>query len=193
MMEDRSSYVGRRYGLLTVTENVGRVLYGRNWQSFLRCRCDCGRETTVPASALLQGNTRSCGCMLPSGKHREMAQEARRKLKERIEREKAYAFAKVAEAEAAGQTFTPRSRLVFIRKAVLLARENGELDRSAYEEEKRAEAEAAETWEPGRPARLSFENEHADDWMFGGVHVMATHPPFGASRKRRKSTQPNLK
>lgn len=193
-MEDRNSYVGRRYGLLTVTENVGRVLYGRNWQSFLKCRCDCGRETILPAAALLQGNSRSCGCMLPSDRHREMAQEARRKLMERIEREKAYAFAKVAEAEADGQTFTPRSRLVFMRKAVLLARENGELDRRAYEEEKRMEAEAEESWEPGRPARLSFENEHADDWMFGGDHVMATHPPFGAPRKvkRAKTVQSNL-
>lgn len=185
--------MGRRYGLLTVTENVGRVLYGRTWQSFLKCRCDCGRETILPATALLQGNSRSCGCMLPSDRHREMAQEARRKLMERIEREKEYAFAKVAEAEAEGQTFTPRSRLVFMRKAVLLARENGELDRRAYEEARREAAEA-ETWEPGRPARLSFENEHADDWMFGEVHVMATHPPFGAPRKakRAKTVQPNL-
>lgn len=29
-----------------------------------RCRCDCGKETTVPYNNLASGNTKSCGCLL---------------------------------------------------------------------------------------------------------------------------------
>jgi hypothetical protein len=36
---------------------------GRNSFVRWRCRCACGRETIARAASLLQGNTRSCGCL----------------------------------------------------------------------------------------------------------------------------------
>jgi hypothetical protein len=50
---------GQRFGRLVVigrTENRGR-------ETVWNCRCDCGNETSVFATALKQGLTRSCGCL----------------------------------------------------------------------------------------------------------------------------------
>lgn len=49
---------GQRFGRLTVLAFVGRVSHTWRW----RCRCDCTRETTVRATDLRTGRTRSCGC-----------------------------------------------------------------------------------------------------------------------------------
>ncbi len=179
-----------RFGMLTVVEDMGRVLYGSNWQAFLRCRCDCGRETMVPASSLLGHNTQSCGCMIKGRVAREKAHAAQSRMIERVNVERRYAYQKLAEAEAAGQTFMPLKRLTFMKLAVLAARESGEIDRFVRSERKAArKAAKVEEWVPFRPPRLTFENEHADDWMFGGVHIMKSHPPFGSARKSRKPTK----
>lgn len=50
---------GERYGRLVVLEYVGRA---KSKTSLWRCRCDCGNETTVRASNLRNGHTKSCGC-----------------------------------------------------------------------------------------------------------------------------------
>lgn len=50
---------GQTFGRLTVIERAhwcGKVLL---W----RCKCQCGRETFVPAGKLRIGHTRSCGCL----------------------------------------------------------------------------------------------------------------------------------
>jgi hypothetical protein len=51
--------VGRRFYHLIVTHQ------GPHGGRFPRwfCRCDCGKETLVFASALRTGNTKSCGCL----------------------------------------------------------------------------------------------------------------------------------
>ncbi len=51
--------VGRRFGRLVVTAYAGKQGGVHRW----RCRCDCGRETTVGHSLLLSGKTKSCGCL----------------------------------------------------------------------------------------------------------------------------------
>ena len=58
MPRPRVSYVGRRFGRLTVIEDV----YGSGKTSEV-CRCDCGQEKTVSRDALLQGKVQSCGCL----------------------------------------------------------------------------------------------------------------------------------
>lgn len=61
---NRSYLVGQRFGMLTVIDELehrsskGSVIY--------KCRCDCGKITTVNSNHLLSGHTRSCG----SGEHR---------------------------------------------------------------------------------------------------------------------------
>jgi len=56
---------GQRFGMLTAIERTGEKRYGCNlW----RCKCDCGKETAVVTSALISGNTRSCGCLADQGK-----------------------------------------------------------------------------------------------------------------------------
>ena len=52
---------GMQFGYLEALEPSGkRNRKGRYWI----CRCKCGKVVELPASRLLTGNTRSCGCML---------------------------------------------------------------------------------------------------------------------------------
>lgn len=54
--------IGQRFGRLTVIErdfNVKNKKLGAFW----RCKCDCGNEKTIRASALKSGATQSCGCL----------------------------------------------------------------------------------------------------------------------------------
>ena len=51
---------GQRFGRLTALYATGKR-DGRG-SVYWHCRCDCGNETDVTESALLQGNCRSCGC-----------------------------------------------------------------------------------------------------------------------------------
>ena len=52
--------VGNRYGRLTVIEQNGRTKYKN---VLWKCKCDCGNFTTVASNKLLQGKTKSCGCL----------------------------------------------------------------------------------------------------------------------------------
>ena len=50
---------GKRFGMLTVVEMIDNYKDGsKRW----RCKCDCGKETKTRASALIRGNSQSCGC-----------------------------------------------------------------------------------------------------------------------------------
>lgn len=54
---------GKRFGMLIVTERAENVVTsGGNSLVAWKCRCDCGRETVVPAGRLRNGITKSCGC-----------------------------------------------------------------------------------------------------------------------------------
>ena len=50
---------GKRFGKLVAIERIG----SRNGKALWRCRCDCGKYTDVPGSALRSGGTKSCGCL----------------------------------------------------------------------------------------------------------------------------------
>ena len=55
---------GQRFGRLIVEEKLGRSERGAiTW----RCRCDCGNTKTTITSRLLNGEVKSCGCMLVKG------------------------------------------------------------------------------------------------------------------------------
>lgn len=51
---------GQRFGYLVVTKRVGT---SKNRRALWRCKCDCGKSTTVPSIDLKSGNTKSCGCL----------------------------------------------------------------------------------------------------------------------------------
>ena len=51
-------WIGRQFGMLTVTSYAGK----KNGVHFWKCRCECGNETTVNQSSLKSGHTTSCGC-----------------------------------------------------------------------------------------------------------------------------------
>ncbi len=56
---DPKELIGKRFGLLTVTEDSGQ----RKGSSVLwRCRCDCGGEILAIRSELVSGRVTSCGC-----------------------------------------------------------------------------------------------------------------------------------
>lgn len=55
----RIDLTGQRFGMLTVTAYDHT---GNYWESYWRCRCDCGNEAVVRSKSLRQGVTKSCGC-----------------------------------------------------------------------------------------------------------------------------------
>lgn len=54
-MTARANLENQQFGRLTAIEYVGE----RRW----RCKCDCGGETLAVSRNLLNGNTKSCGCI----------------------------------------------------------------------------------------------------------------------------------
>jgi hypothetical protein len=51
---------GQRFGYLTVKKRVGT---SEDRKALWRCKCDCGKFTTVRSVDLKSGNTKSCGCL----------------------------------------------------------------------------------------------------------------------------------
>jgi len=68
-MSDKNDIVGKKFGRLLVEglshsvkyeyENGTKIFYHHIYD----CLCDCGKQTKVRRSNLLNGNTRSCGCL----------------------------------------------------------------------------------------------------------------------------------
>ena len=58
---------GRRFGRLTVIEEVGHDKYRA---ALWKCQCDCGNTRIVRGSNLRSGHTQSCGCL---GKEKRLA------------------------------------------------------------------------------------------------------------------------
>lgn len=55
----RRNILGLTFGRLCVVSLLGSY---KNVVYYL-CKCSCGNETEVRTSALINGNTRSCGCL----------------------------------------------------------------------------------------------------------------------------------
>lgn len=51
--------VAKRYEKLTVIGEVDK----RNGKDYYLCQCDCGNQKVVMRGNLIQGNTKSCGCL----------------------------------------------------------------------------------------------------------------------------------
>jgi hypothetical protein len=62
-MEKRYGLVNQRFGRLLVLWRVDKE--SQKSRSFRwECRCDCGKLSTVSATALRSGKTQSCGCLI---------------------------------------------------------------------------------------------------------------------------------
>lgn len=58
----RNDLIGRRFERLVVIGDSGKR-YKNDKKAIYLCKCDCGKETLVYHSSLLQGKTKSCGCL----------------------------------------------------------------------------------------------------------------------------------
>ena len=57
----------QKFGRLTAKEIAGKDKMGILW----RCQCECGGEKTVAATYLLNGHTKSCGCINSERKEKQ--------------------------------------------------------------------------------------------------------------------------
>lgn len=58
-MRTVKNLAGMRFGRLVALEHIGF----KHRMALWRCQCDCGKVKNVPASPLVDGRTRSCGCL----------------------------------------------------------------------------------------------------------------------------------
>lgn len=65
----KTDITGQRFGrLLVVDVAKNRVTSGGHQQTMWLCTCDCGKEVSVATGSILNGDTKSCGCL-----HRELS------------------------------------------------------------------------------------------------------------------------
>ena len=62
--------MGLTYGRLTVIREAG----SKGGHRLVLCKCVCGKEKTIQVRFILNGNTKSCGCL-----NRDVAQARQRK------------------------------------------------------------------------------------------------------------------
>lgn len=75
--KSRIDLTGKRFGRLTVLEYAGTGKSGTFW----KCKCDCGKITTILSHSLRSGRTKSCGCY-----NREVTSKRNCNLLKQIER-----------------------------------------------------------------------------------------------------------
>lgn len=89
---DYSSYVGARYGHVTIIGLLPREFDAAGHIKPARCKavCDCGKEFEPRINSLRRGDIRSCGCA-KKNPHKYRAQKAKRAKPESTEcRERSY-------------------------------------------------------------------------------------------------------
>lgn len=63
--------VGKKFGRLDVTENLGVYYRGKQRDILWRCRCTCGEIADVSGNALKTSHTQSCGCLLQEWRNKK--------------------------------------------------------------------------------------------------------------------------
>ena len=68
---DVNDIVGKRFGKLNVLKyELGfydHTMGGDRMRHFYLCKCDCGNLVNVHRHSLVDGNTKSCGCLKREG------------------------------------------------------------------------------------------------------------------------------
>lgn len=62
----KTDIIGQKFGRLVVRSYVGVDNYGSN---LFECDCDCGATTILPKYCLIEGRTKSCGCLRSIGEN----------------------------------------------------------------------------------------------------------------------------
>ena len=62
----KEDIIGERFGKLVVESYIGVGKWGQN---IFRCKCDCGNYIDVTRNSLVEGNTKSCGCVVSVGEN----------------------------------------------------------------------------------------------------------------------------
>lgn len=63
--------VGERFGRLVVLSRADDYVAPNGKKHVMwKCLCDCGNETIVDVRQLIQGKTKSCGCLFKDGNHK---------------------------------------------------------------------------------------------------------------------------
>lgn len=58
-MKPIQNHINEVYGRLTVLEFIER----KDKKTYWKCKCECGKEITIPIIYLTTGDTKSCGCL----------------------------------------------------------------------------------------------------------------------------------
>lgn len=64
---------GMRFGRLMVIERAKNPKNNADRHSYWLCKCDCGNKIIVVGTSLVNGNTKSCGCLSKETKIRDLA------------------------------------------------------------------------------------------------------------------------
>ena len=62
---------GQKFGRLVV---IKRAANTKNNCAHWLCKCDCGNEKVILSSSLIQGNTKSCGCLAKESSKKRMTE-----------------------------------------------------------------------------------------------------------------------
>ena len=60
---NRKNYAGQKFGMLTALNFEGLIGKSRTLKSLWNFRCDCGNNTTKVIYDVVNGKTKSCGCL----------------------------------------------------------------------------------------------------------------------------------
>lgn len=61
--EDYVSFIGQKFGRLTIIEKAESIYVGNKKRGAFRCKCSCGNEIIVLKEKIISGSTQSCGCL----------------------------------------------------------------------------------------------------------------------------------
>ena len=64
---NKEDFIGKKYNLLTITDVYIKTYSGKR-RSFAKCNCDCGNSMETGLGSILEGNTKSCGCLNSYGR-----------------------------------------------------------------------------------------------------------------------------
>ena len=60
----KKDLTGQRFGRLIAVKDIGqKIISGQKYRNWL-CECDCGNTCEVISTLLIQGHTKSCGCLV---------------------------------------------------------------------------------------------------------------------------------